>query len=76
MTDYHARALNIRVEKAKGKDDKDKDNFVHMVNSTLCATERTLCCLIENYQTESGVLIPEVLQPYMGGIEFVPFKKI
>lgn len=29
--------------------------YVHMLNCTLTATERTLCCLLENYQTEDGV---------------------
>ncbi|WMV28801.1 hypothetical protein MTR67_022186 [Solanum verrucosum] len=38
------------------------------------ATERTMCCILENYQTEDGVEIPEVLQPYMGGKTFMPFQ--
>lgn len=38
------------------------------------ATERTLCCLLENYQTADGVRVPEVLQPFMMGIDFIPFK--
>jgi len=46
-----------------------------MLNGTLVATERTLCCLVENYQREDGVEIPEVLRPYMGGREFLPFVK-
>ena len=37
--------------------------------------ERTICCLIENYQTPTGVVVPEVLRPYMGGLEFIPFVK-
>jgi len=49
--------------------------YVHCLNSTLCATERTLCCILENYQTEEGVIVPEVLRPYMGGKEFIPFEK-
>ena len=48
---------------------------VHMLNSTLTATSRTICCLLENYQTEDGVRIPEVLQPFMGGIDFMPFMQ-
>jgi seryl-tRNA synthetase len=44
-----------------------------MLNSTLTATERTICCILETYQTEDGVEVPSVLQPYMGGIEFLPF---
>jgi len=41
----------------------------------LTATERTLCCILENYQTEEGVKVPTVLQPYMGGKTFLPFVK-
>lgn len=48
---------------------------MHMLNSTLCATTRTICCIMENYQTETGVNVPEVLQPYMGGLKFIPFCK-
>jgi hypothetical protein len=44
-----------------------------MLNSTLCATERALCCLLENYQTKGGVKVPPVLVPYMGGVTFIPF---
>lgn len=46
-----------------------------MLNSTLTATERTLCCILENYQKEGGVEVPKVLRAYMGGIQFLPFKK-
>merc|ERR1711957_940655 len=46
------------------------------LNSTLTACERTMCCLIENYQNlETGGLdIPEPLRPYLGGRDFLPFK--
>ena len=47
--------------------------YVHMLNSTLVATERALCCVLENYQTKCGIKIPDVLQEYMGGVSFVPF---
>ena len=46
-----------------------------MLNATLCATERTMCCIVENYQTEEGLRIPAVLQPFMGGKEFIPYNK-
>lgn len=46
-----------------------------MLNGTMCATERTMCCIVENYQTEEGVVVPEVLRPFMGGIEFIPYDK-
>lgn len=47
--------------------------YVHMLNSTLTATERTMCCILENYQRDDGVEVPEVLRPYMGGKTFIPF---
>ena len=37
-----------------------------MLNATLCATERTMCCILENYQTPGGIEIPEVLRLYCG----------
>jgi hypothetical protein len=49
-TDYQARALEIRYGTKKATD--TKKSYVHALNATLCATERTLCCILENYQTE------------------------
>lgn len=59
----------------KKKSELEGSNFTHLLNSTLTATERTLCCLLENYQTEEGLNIPKVLQPFMGGKEFIPFDE-
>ncbi|WWC67623.1 serine-tRNA ligase [Kwoniella pini CBS 10737] len=69
-TDYQSRSLNVRLG-FKTKD--SKVGFVHMLNGTLCATERALCCIVENYQTPEGLRIPKVLQPYMQGREFLPY---
>ena len=33
------------------------------------------CCILENYQTPEGVVVPEILRPFMCGLEFIPFKK-
>jgi tRNA synthetase class II core domain (G, H, P, S and T) len=63
-TDYQSRSSNIRLRTDKSKDDTKK--YVHMLNGTLSATERTMCCLLENYQTETGVKVPSVLVPYVG----------
>lgn len=72
-TDYQSRRLEIRYGiKKMGEREK---KYVHCLNSTLCATERALCCILENYQTEDGVIVPEVLRPYMGGKTFLPFTK-
>jgi seryl-tRNA synthetase len=45
--DYQSRSLNVIAGFAN---DKDKC-FAYMLNSTLCATERAMCCILENYQT-------------------------
>ncbi len=50
-TDYQSRALDIRYGPKSITD--AKKNYVHALNSTLCATERALCCVLENYQTET-----------------------
>ncbi len=71
-TDYQSRSINIRLRTDKSKTDEKK--FVHMLNGTLCATERTLCCILENYQTETGVKVPEPLIPYVG-TDFIPYIK-
>ncbi|GAX82987.1 hypothetical protein CEUSTIGMA_g10414.t1 [Chlamydomonas eustigma] len=76
-TDYQARRLDIRLRVPKGQGGEQGGNrFVHMLNSTLTATERTLCCVLENYQTPDGLRIPKVLQPFMMGMEFIPFRKM
>lgn len=72
-TDYQSRRLEIRCGQKK-LGDREK-RYVHCLNSTLTATERTLCCLLENYQQEDGLRIPAPLQPYLGGLQFVPYVR-
>lgn len=36
-----------------------------MLNATMCATTRTICAIVENYQTDKGIIVPEILKPYM-----------
>ncbi|KAI5481752.1 serine-tRNA ligase [Pseudohyphozyma bogoriensis] len=72
-TDYQSRTLEVRCGIKKQGDTKKV--YVHMLNGTLCATERALCCLVENYQTPEGLAIPEVLQPYMQGRTFLPYVR-
>lgn len=55
-----SRRLDIRLRTPKGAPGEANKQFVHMLNSTLTATERTLCCVLENYQTPDGVRVPEV----------------
>ncbi|XP_050892931.1 serine--tRNA ligase [Lathyrus oleraceus] len=71
-TDYQARKLKVRYGDSKSR--VQVNQYVHMLNSTLTATERTICCILENNQKENGVEIPEVLRPFMGGKTFLPFK--
>ncbi|XP_057960464.1 serine--tRNA ligase [Malania oleifera] len=71
-TDYQSRRLEIRYGQKKGNEQAKQ--YVHLLNSTLTATERTLCCILENYQRENGLKIPEALQPFMGGKTFLPFQ--
>ncbi len=70
-TDYQSRSAEIRLRTDK-KVEGDKKIYVHMLNGTLCATERALCCILENYQTEKGLNVPEVLRPYVG-VDFIPY---
>ncbi|GAA5940428.1 hypothetical protein JCM3775_005089 [Rhodotorula graminis] len=72
-TDYQSRSLEIRC--GIKKQGEAKKVYVHMLNGTLCATERALCCLVENYQTAEGVVIPEPMRKYMGGREFLPYVR-
>ena len=63
--DYQARKLNARYGTPG---DSESLKMCHTLNSTAIATERTICCILENYQQEDGsILIPEVLIPYMNG---------
>ena len=72
-TDYQSRAMEIRCGNKKMGEREKK--YVHMLNSTLAACGRTICCLLENYQTPTGVEVPKVLQPYMDGMTFLPFVR-
>jgi len=66
LTDWQARRLNIKY-----KDNEGKINFVHALNNTVIASPRILIAVLENYQQKDGsVLVPKVLQKYLG------FKKI
>jgi len=71
-TDYQSRSLEIRYGTSKKQGEREK-KYVHMLNSTLTATGRGICVILENYQTENGIEVPEVLQSYMGGLKFIPF---
>jgi len=64
--DFQARRANIRF---KGKNDK-RPVLVHTLNGSGLALARTMIAILENYQQADGsVIVPEVLRPYMGGLE-------
>ncbi|KAL3141780.1 hypothetical protein ABBQ32_004455 [Trebouxia sp. C0010 RCD-2024] len=74
--DYQSRRLEVRLRTPKPPTGEAKKDYVHMLNCTLSATERTLCCVLENNQTAEGVRVPEALQPFMPGkLSFIPFRK-
>lgn len=64
--DFQARRASIRFRREGAK----KPELLHTLNGSGLAVGRTLLAILENYQQEDGsVLIPEVLKPYMGGLE-------
>ncbi|BBE33352.1 serine--tRNA ligase [Sphingosinicella microcystinivorans] len=64
--DFQARRMNARHRAAGEKGTA----FVHTLNGSGLAVGRTLVAVLENYQqTDGSVTIPEVLRPYMGGVE-------
>jgi seryl-tRNA synthetase len=64
---FQARRANIRFKPAGGK---AKSEFVHTLNGSGLAVGRTWLAILENYQQADGtVVVPEVLRPYMGGLE-------
>ena len=64
--DFQARRASIRFKRKGG----NKTELVHTLNGSGLAVGRTLVAVLENYQQADGsVIIPEVLRPYMGGLE-------
>lgn len=69
-TDYQARRGNIRLRRRDGKVE-----YLHTLNSTLVATERAICAILENYIQEDGIIIvPKVLRKYTGFDTIEPSK--
>merc|ERR1712216_841556 len=59
-------------QKKKKKQKKPKPELCHTINGSGLAVGRTLVAVLENYQRSDGsVVVPKVLQPYMGGIEIL-----
>jgi seryl-tRNA synthetase len=67
-TDFQARRANIKYRPADG----GKTRFVHTLNGSGLGMPRTLIAVLENYQQADGsIKIPEVLRPWMGGVEVI-----
>ncbi|KTT23066.1 serine--tRNA ligase [Pseudomonas rhizoryzae] len=65
--DFQARRMQARFRNAEGKPE-----LVHTLNGSGLAVGRTLVAILENYQQADGsIRVPEVLKPYMGGIEVI-----
>jgi seryl-tRNA synthetase len=70
--DFQARRMKARF-RAKGE---KGTRFVHTLNGSGLATGRTLIAVIENYQNSDGsVTVPDVLRPYMGGLERIAMEE-
>jgi len=68
VTDFQARRANIRYRPNEG----GRIRFVHTLNGSGLGMPRTLIAVLENNQREDGsVVVPEVLLPWMGGIEVI-----
>jgi seryl-tRNA synthetase len=69
--DFQARRMDARSRGADGK-----PRFVHTLNGSGTAVGRALIAVIENYQQENGTIaVPNVLQPYMGGLKVIERDK-
>lgn len=70
--DYQARRGNMKYR----DNETDKIKYMHTLNGSGLATSRLIPAILEQYQQEDGsVIIPEVLRPYMGGLEKIEMKK-
>ncbi len=66
--DFQARRMKARFKNKQS----GKTEFIHTLNGSGLAVGRTLVAILENYQQADGsVIVPEALQPYMGGVEII-----
>jgi len=66
--DFQARRANIRYRPEPGA----RPQFVHTLNGSGLALPRVMIAIMENYQQADGsIVVPEVLRPYMGGVEVI-----
>ncbi len=71
--DFQARRANIRYRPASG----GKPRFLHTLNGSGLGLPRTMIAVLETYQqTDGSVVVPEVLRPYMGGLEVITPEEV
>lgn len=67
-TDFQARRANVRYRPDKGA----RPRYVHTLNGSGLALPRVMIAVMENYQQADGsIAVPDVLRPYMGGVEII-----
>jgi seryl-tRNA synthetase len=68
FTDFQARRAHLRFRPTEG----GKSRHLHTLNGSGLAAGRTMVAVLENYQQADGsVVVPEVLRPYLGGLEVI-----
>jgi seryl-tRNA synthetase len=68
FTDFQARRARLSYKPVEG----GKARLVHTINGSGLAVGRTMVAVLENYQQADGsVVIPEVLRPYMNGLDVI-----
>jgi seryl-tRNA synthetase len=68
VTDFQARRANVRFR----REPKARPEFVHTLNGSGLPPGRVMIAVMENYQQKDGTIrVPEVLRPYMGGLEVI-----
>jgi len=73
-TDFQARRANIKYRDSRSEDEGGfkGTRYLHTLNGSGLAVGRTMAAIIENYQQADGsIVVPEVLRPYMGGLEVI-----
>jgi seryl-tRNA synthetase len=69
--DFQARRMDARYRGSDGK-----PHFVHTLNGSGTAVGRALIAIMETYQQQGGsIAVPDVLQPYMGGLKLIEYEK-
>lgn len=68
VTDFQARRANLRFRRERGA----RPEFLHTLNGSGLPPGRLMIAVMENYQQADGsIIVPEVLRPYMGGLEVI-----